>query len=37
MTAIGRIGAGGGGTTLVMKNGSREIVAPPGPDEIYRI
>jgi len=34
---IGRLEAPGHGIVLVMKNGERETVGPPGPDEIYKI
>ena len=34
---IGRVEAPEQGIVLVMKNGEREQVEPPGPDEIYKI
>ena len=36
-SVIGRIQAAERGLALVMKNGESEEIAPPGPDEIYRI
>jgi len=34
---IGRVADRESGIILIMKNGDRETVGPPGPDEIYRI
>ena len=36
-SVIGRVTEKSGGITLIMKNGEREAVGPPGPDEIYKI
>ena len=36
-SVIGRVTEAGNGITLIMKNGEREAVGPPGPDEIYKI
>ncbi|MCL2111690.1 MAG: AIR synthase family protein [Clostridiales bacterium] len=36
-TVIGRVLPPEDGLTLIMKNGEREPIAPPGPDEIYKI
>jgi len=34
---IGRVTERESGVTLIMKNGEREAVGPPGPDEIYKL
>jgi hydrogenase maturation factor len=36
-SVIGAVKAPENGIVLVMKNGEREAVGPPGPDEIYKI
>ena len=36
-TVIGRARAREDGIVLVMKDGAREMIGPPGPDEIYKI
>lgn len=34
---IGKVQPSGHGIALIMKNGERETIGPPGPDEIYKI
>ena len=36
-SVIGRVTEAEHGITLIMKNGEREAVGPPGPDEIYKV